>query len=206
MLTTRRQWQVDVPEGKSGHVEIKRFEIERDSLENAIAGFHGRSTRPGVYTGLYRNGGLWMSDTDAERSDHYEAMHHSGCILVHGLGLGCIVNYLLGDERVERIDAVEIDPDVLALVGPHYEAKFPGRFFAHLGNAYDFTWPKGTEFDYIWSDIWQHLCTDNLDEMAKLRRRCSRLGLASADRHGCWGRDFLLRQRAHDRRNDWRWR
>lgn len=198
----RQEWQVDVPEGTAGDVEVRRFEVESGVMLMREA-FRGRGTAPGTHTGLYRGGALWMSDTDAERRDHYDAMYRTGRILVHGLGLGCIVNYLLGNPAVEHVDVVDIDPDVLTLIAPHYEQKFPGRFTAHLGDAYTYAWPKGTTFDYIWSDIWLHLCVDNLDEMANLRRRCSRLGLATADRHGCWGRDFLLRQRAHDRRQRW---
>ena len=39
-----------------------------------------------------------------------------------------------------------------------------------------FAWnpPKGKYWNYIWHDIWNNLCIDNLKEMAKLHRKYGR--------------------------------
>ena len=116
---------VTVPEGELDGVRVKRFTVERGDLTNMMAGLNGRSTRPGRYTMLTRDGHLWMSDTDAEWRDHWPAVMRfqwpsTRRVLINGLGLGLVVAAALAEEHVEHVDVVELDPRVVELVGPHY--------------------------------------------------------------------------------------
>jgi hypothetical protein len=195
-------WKVDLPEGKRGNVEVRKFEVPKVSLANLRYAMDGRGVTPGWFTGLYRNGYLWMSDTDAEQRDHWEVdsqiRHRAGRVLVMGLGLGMIVKQALSCEHVTHVDVVEIDPDVAALVGPAYEGP---RCTIHVADAYEIKWPTGTRWDVAWFDIWPDLCEDNLEEMATLARSYGR----KADWKGYWGKEMLLRERRATANAPWRY-
>lgn len=195
---------VTVPEGSHGAVRIRRITI--GSADRFLGGFssghgsRGRGVREGdVFTGLYRDGALWMSDTPDEKRDHYEVLRRAGAmraerVLINGLGLGMIVNALLQLDHVAHIDVVEIDADVIALVGEHYQAAATAAgksLTIHHGDAYTIAWPPGTRWDVAWHDIWVSLCTDNLDTMAVLHRRYGR----RTGWQGSWGKELLIRRR-----------
>lgn len=207
IMTLTDLMEVDVPEGSHGSVIVERFEVERNSLANLRLAFQGgRDCLPGTYTKLIRDGHLWMSDTTAERRDHHEPAfqirQRGGRVLIGGLGLGMIVNVALHTDGVEHVDVVEIDPDVCALVGPHYEQLARERgvsFELHQADMYAKKWAAGTSWQVAWFDIWPDLCTDNLAEMAKLRRSYGR----RTEWNGCWGRHQLLRERDRERQQPW---
>lgn len=203
--TTTRAWReamhVTVPAGTSGNVEVRQFTVtpadaERDMIR---AFFQGRHTPAGTYTALHRSGYLWMSDTPDEQRDHYRPVREAERrratrVLVNGLGLGMVVAAMLTIESVEHIDVVDIDPDVIALVGPHYEqmATTMGKTVTiHHGDAYTMTWPAGVQWDVAWSDIWPDLRLTNLGDMTRLSRRYRH----RVNWHGYWGRELLLRHR-----------
>lgn len=192
--------RVTVPEGTCGNVEVRRFTIEENDLANIMAIFKGgRQTRPGEYTALYRNGRLWMSDTDAEWRDHWPVIDRLRwdrvrSVLINGLGLGMVVQEALAREHIEQIDVVEIDADVITLVGPHY-TRDP-RVTIHHADAYEINWPTGTRWEVAWHDIWVDLCTDNLPDMARLHRKYGRrVGWQDS-----WGRELLRYRRDQERR------
>jgi hypothetical protein len=197
--THEMPWKVDLPEGKRGRVEIRKFTIEENSLGNMLLGM--RASRAGEYTALFRDGRLWMSDTDAEQRDHWKADWQirisGGRILVMGLGLGMIVHRALQYEHVEHVDVVEIDPDVAELVGQHYAGP---RCTVHVADAYEIKWPRGTRWSYAWHDIWPDLCEDNLPEMARLARSYGR----RVDQQGFWGKELLLQERRRTADAWWR--
>lgn len=181
---------VTMPEGERGRVRVERFEIRRDSIEFMRMSMRGRGCREGTFTKLSRGGSLWMSDTDAEKRDHIDAaveISREDCrrVLINGLGLGMIVGLALTFPHVEHVDVVEIDPDVCALIGPHYTAT--GRVKLHCADSYGIEWPKGTRWDVAWHDIWQDLCADNLPLMTKLHRKYGR----RVGWQGSWGQSKL---------------
>jgi hypothetical protein len=196
---TRTPWQVNIPEGKIGNVEVRRFEVPKKSVANMMEMFSGRGTDPGWYTGIYRGNTLWMSDTLAEQRDHWEVdlkiRDRGGRVLIMGLGLGMIVKRALDNPNVTHVDVVELDPDVAALVGPSYAGP---RCTIHVADAYEIKWPAGTKWDVAWHDIWPTLSEDNLPEMAKLARSYGR----RVGWQGFWGKELLL---DHRRRNKDRW-
>jgi hypothetical protein len=195
---------VTVPEGVSGDVAIRRLTADPPSLRDLIRE-PGRAIPEGYqFTALYRTGELWMSDTPAERQDHYPALLKAyqlaaRRVLVNGLGLGMIVQGLLQVASVEHIDVVEIDPDVIALVGDHYrqQATAMGKTVEiHQGDAYTIRWPRGTCWDIAWSDIWPTATIVNLPDMDRLSRRYG----TRVRWHGHWLRETLLALRREDRR------
>jgi len=118
-----------LPDGMMGEVEVRRIVVTERDVEVARmrSMFGGGSTaiRAGEYVGLYRNGSLWMSDTPDEQYDHMPvitnvAKHRAERVLINGLGIGMVLNAVLHMDCVQHVDVVEIDPDVVALVGPHY--------------------------------------------------------------------------------------
>lgn len=194
-------WKVTVPEGSKGVWTIDRFEVERESLERLRLQIHGRGCPPGTYTRLRRNGYVVMSDTAAEVRDHFEPKiqmqrREAKRVLIHGLGLGMVLQQALRMDHVEHVDVVEIDPDVIELIGPHYTAMAGGRLHLHEGDAYTYKFPVGTTWDIAWHDIWDTLSQDNLELMATLHRRYgSKVGW-----QGSWGKAFLKYER---RRSGW---
>jgi hypothetical protein len=191
---------VDVPEGRSGNIEIRRIVAGPPGLYDM---FH-QKTRPIIpegttITALYRSGQLWMSDTPAEQRDHQAIMmqairRRARRVLINGLGLGMVVGGLIQLDHVNHIDVVELDTDVIDLVGDHYQrmADNVGKTVEiHHGDAYTISWPAGSRWDVAWSDIWQYASIDNLVDMARLSRRYSgRVGW-----HGHWLRETLLTHR-----------
>lgn len=102
-----------------------------------------------------------MSDTPNEIEDHGDPITHAtGRVLVHGLGLGCIVAGLLRKPDVTHIDVVEIDQEVIDLTG-HYYAKNP-RVTIHHGDALTYSWGDDMRWNYVWHDIWLKIASDNL--------------------------------------------
>ncbi len=194
---------IDVPEGTHGAVTIERFTVPANGLDLENLRLHsvGRGCDPGTYTRLLRDGAIWMSDTTAERRDHYEPAFRilgrrepAKRVLIGGLGLGMILRVALLTEGMEHVDVVEIDPDVLALVGPHYRAMAEARGVSlalHQADMFKIRWEPGTRWDVAWFDIWSDIGPNNLEEMGRLRRSYGR-------RSGwcdCWGRLETLRWR-----------
>jgi hypothetical protein len=138
---------------------------------------------------ILRNNEIWMSDTTAEAQDHMEAYlemrERGGRVLIVGLGLGMIVRKALELDNIEHVDVVEIDPDVIALVGPTYEGE---RCTIHQGDIYEMKWPSGTRWSVAWFDIWPTICDDNLPEMTRLARSYGR----RVDWQGFWARERCL--------------
>lgn len=198
------QYKVDVPEGEKGPWRVEKFEIKADDPEMFIFNLQAgsRGVRPGHYTRLMRGSTVVMSDTYAEIRDHIGAIQQIGrpdtrSVLIHGLGLGMVLQAALKCPHVERVDVVEISQDVIDLVGPHYARMAErldqrGRVMAGErrerlkiwhGNAYDFEFTPGLRWDVAWHDIWDDISADNLDGMARLNRRYGH----RVNWQGCWG-------------------
>lgn len=194
-----------LPEMNVDGLRVERFTVEPDALENLRLMMAGRYCKPGEYTKLVVDGTLWMSDTTAEQWDHWPALvaasnHPGGRGLVHGLGLGCIVSGFLN--YLDHVDVVEKDPRVAEHIGGWFTQTYPGRVTIHEGDAYTFTFPKGTTWDVAWHDIWADVSTDDLVLMAKMNRRYAR----RVKWQGCWAQKDLQRSRDRERRSGgWGW-
>ena len=167
--------KVDVPEGRSGPWRVNRFSTDPNSIHMLRAKMQGRDISPGTYTRLLKDD-EWqpmMSDTPAEVADHISFMYQAeGRVLVNGLGLGVVIKGLLLNPRVQAIDVVEINQDIINLVWPVYEKHKQVRLYP--GNAFTIQWPPGARWDCVWHDIWPEICTDNLPEITRLKRKYAR--------------------------------
>jgi len=179
---------VSIPEGTKGHWRVERFQVDQSdsnmSKMRAIVGGGRGYIPPGTYTQLiHAKRGVVMSDTPDERRDHRLAVQKShGHVLINGLGIGMVLAAILKKTEVEHITVVEIDPDVIDLVGPHYSSD---RVDIIECDAFDYKPPKGVHYGAVWHDIWDTICSDNLTEMTRLKRKYGR----RADWQGCWCED-----------------
>jgi hypothetical protein len=97
-------------------------------------------------------GEIVMEDSRPELRKHLPIwISAKGRILVTGLGLGCVVRGLLASREVTHIDVVEIDPGIVAAVGPDVAAD--PRVNIHLADALEFP-IKGRRWDFAWHDLW----------------------------------------------------
>lgn len=171
----------DVPVMDAEGIRVSRYipsdrEISFARMRAAISeGGRGILAEGVPMTRLHVDGALWMSDTPDEMRDHLfpwmEARERGGRILVHGLGLGMIVQAFLRMPQVEHVDVVESDERIIRLIGTHYAEKYPGRITFHHGDAYTYRFPPGTRWTVAWHDTWQHISADNWPEMNRLHRR-----------------------------------
>lgn len=190
------KYKVDLPEGKSGVWEIRRFTVNAEEaqfgrLRAALTG-RGRYVPEGSYTALCRNGQFIMTDTPDEIHDHsYPIYTASGHCLINGLGLGLVANGCLMNDDVQRVTVIELSQDVINLVAPHYLEKWGDRFEVINADAFTYTPPKGVRYGMVWHDIWDNICSDNLPEMAKLHRKHGR----RCEWQGSWAKHLCKRGR-----------
>lgn len=192
---------VTVPEGEVDGMAVRRVEVTGSEISTIRDALTGRPIPPGTYTVLVERNDtgweeVWMSDTPAERFDHWAPVLmmwnlDARRVLINGLGLGMVVRAALDVSTVEHIDVVEKDARVIQLVAPHYERD--ARVRVHHGDALEVArgWPRGTSWDVAWHDIWPAICSDNLAEMTRLHRSYGR----RVRWQGSWGRVECLRQR-----------
>jgi hypothetical protein len=182
----------NIPDGQSGNWRIETFEIPENSIENIRAMFKPgcRMIKPGFYKRIMRNGSVVMSNTPAEISDYRHFVWKAkGSVLINGLGLGCVLADVLKKESVEKVTVIEISSDVINLVAPFF--KTDSRVSIIQADA--FTWKplKGERYNAVWHDIWDNICADNLDEMAKLHRKYGK----RCDYQDSWCKELCKRYR-----------
>ena len=194
-MTTTIAGVVSIPEGQAGSWRVEKWVMtEADArLSSLRAALNpqrsSRAVPAGVYTKLTRNGAIIMSDTPDELRDFQMAvLHAKGHILINGLGLGCVVTACLRKPEVETATVIEIDPDVIALIGRHFT---DNRLTIINADAFQFQPSKGQRYQMVWHDIWDDICSDNLPQMHRLHRKYGRC----ADWQGSWSRELCGDQR-----------
>lgn len=123
-----------------------------------------------------------MEDTARELSRHlpiWLAAH--GHILITGLGLGCVVRTLLAKPEVEHIDVVEIDRNILKVVGAEF-ANNP-KVALHLGDALKVKFPSETRWDFAWHDLY----TDDDIHLQRIHAQLMLRFHKKVGRQGAWG-------------------
>ena len=192
----------DLPECNNSSWSIEKFDVtEKDSeffnMQESISGMQGGSVREiktGVYTRLVRTSGIFhktiMSDTTAETRDLLPlARDAKGEVLIAGLGLGVAVDLVMQDKDVKHVIVIEISEEIIALVGDHFKNKYGDRLTIINADILEWKAPKDIHYDYCWFDIWDDICTDNLKDMTKLKRKYAK----KADRKGFWAETECLR-------------
>ena len=170
--------KVSLPEMSKGDWRIEHFTVDRPDFHSML---RGRGVPLGEkFTRAMRKGTLVMSDTPAEMSDHSYAVHKAkGSCLLNGLGIGMVLKNILLKEDVTDIAVVEISQDLIDLISPFYDDE---RITYICESAFDYKPPKGKRYQMVWHDIWDYICADNLEEMAKLHRKYGR----RTDWQGSW--------------------
>jgi hypothetical protein len=206
-----REWLSTVPEYDAQGVVVERFTVGESeaSLSKLRAAFNpqrgDRSVEPGAYTRMLIDGDVWMSDTPAEVRDMYEVDEHladARSALIVGLGLGCIVQRAIVAHGVPRIDVVEREWRVIDAVAPHYDAlaKAHGVILnVHRADIHEWRAHRDRSWSVGWLDIWQHINSDDMAEVARLRKRFrQRCGWL-----GAWAQDERVAQARRTRSGRW---
>lgn len=164
---------MSVPEGALGAWRVERFTVSPEEARygrlRASLGHPREWIEAGEYTRLTRGGSVVMSDTPAEWSDLRRVIREcegAERVLIHGLGLGLLLTALRC-----RVDVVEIDRDVVRLVGPHYRKLLGDRLSLVVGDAMTWKPPRGMKWDVVYHDIWDVVSGANLPQIKVLHRR-----------------------------------
>lgn len=160
-----------IPDGKSWEWEISTFIVwEKDKFSQMISMQKSwRYVPEWTYKRLTRNWAVIMSNTPDEIRDfsHFTCQAHWN-ILINGLWLWCVLKTLIDNTEVTKITIIEKSEDVIKLVSPYFNDE---RLTVINADAFDYEIPKWEKYDFVWHDIWDDICADNLPEMTKLHRK-----------------------------------
>lgn len=107
-----------------------------------------------------------MTDLPSEAWLHLEFYNQAqGDILISGLGLGFILEFLLQKDGVNSITVVEKEQDVINMVA----GRFPTVRIIH---ADIYAWEQDREYDVIWHDIYP-MSRENVDQLNDLEKKFS---------------------------------
>ncbi len=145
-----------------------------------------------VHTGkhtclMHDERGMVMSNEDYEiHAAARFAATATGCVVVLGLGLGLVVRMLLARAEVSRIAVVEIDNEVIDLVGDTFQAD--RRVTIREGDAFSSQCVRKHRRKYsdataIWADIWDAADANSYGQRLALTARWAGV----APRIDCWG-------------------
>lgn len=149
-----------------GPQEFGSWRIQRIAADMTMVEPNMTAMGPGLvgfpdYTLLRRTTGTtlhpaWevvMEDSARELRKHLPIwMAAHGRVLVTGLGLGCVVRGLLAKPEIEHVDVVEIDPDILRVVGAEFRES--ERVTLIEGDALRVGWPPDIRWHFAWHDLW----------------------------------------------------
>lgn len=160
-----------------GDWTVEVFELSEDDVRihnlraaiNPSARFN--ECPPGRYARLVGPHGLVMSTTPMESWTNRAPVRAAkmGCrsFVTTGLGLGCVVEWLLAVPEAERVTVVERERDVIEMIAPYFA---DDRL--RIVHADAFEWkPDDAPYDFAWHDIWQTSCSDAGDDRRRLARR-----------------------------------
>lgn len=192
-----------VNEGVKGIAKVEHFTVSK--AESMLTSFRGGLdyVPEGRYARLYVGNTLMMSDTRMERSSNYTVARKAhGDVLIAGLGLGMVLSAILSKPEVKSVTVIEKHQDVIDLIAPHFN---PSKLSIICADIFEWQPPKSRKFDTIYFDIWPDICTDNLEQIAKLHQRFKgKLNRANPNCWmGSWMRDYLRSHRQRERRSYW---
>lgn len=199
---------VDIPEGTSGAWSVVKIEATNKDTFIHNMNYPSRSIPEGTYTVLQVGDKFKqtvMSDTPSEKRDHYVVINKAvelkpEYVRIHGLGLGMITQALFElIPSIKQIDVVEISPDVLSLVGPHYKNRYGDRLNLIEGDALNLKLERGKRWDMVWHDIWTNICADNWDTMKILHRKFGK----RCTWQDSWARNIVKAEVRRESRGGW---
>ena len=146
--------RVQIPEGTSGGFEIAHFrdtttthnwQVYREMKDEP----HSRHT---VLLSDQCNMPI-MQDSEAEHREHQDFFDNAnGSVLIAGLGIGFVNEYLKDMDNVTSITIVEKYQDVIDLVWPYCEKD--DRYTLVHDDIETWVPPEGSYWDYAWFDAW----------------------------------------------------
>jgi len=156
-----------LPEGQKGEARLEHFKVGEPSARMMFR--PSEYVPKGKYIRLYVNGHMVMSNTSMEKRTNYDAVSNAhGHVLIGGLGVGLIIIPMLNKPEVESITVIERSQDVIDLILPHI--KHP-KLKVICADMMEWKPTNGARYNTIYFDIWTDICTDNLDDIAKLHQR-----------------------------------
>ncbi len=142
-------------------------------------------------------GEVVMEDSVRELSRHLPIwLNARGRVLISGLGLGCVVRGLLASLHVSHIDVIELDRDIIHIVGAEF-ADNP-RVTLHHGDALKWEIPTQASWDFAWHDIW---CEGGSLPLHRLHLRLIDRYLDHCETQGAWMLPRVIKRRV---RQNWR--
>jgi hypothetical protein len=161
-----------VPEGQVGQAAVEHFEIDENAARWSALRDRRLAVTEGRYARLTIQDKVWMSDTRMERtSNQAVVLHAHGRVLIAGLGLGMLLQPILANPAVTEVVVIERDPDVIALVAPHFPDP---KLKVIQGDIFQWRPAKGATFNTLYFDIWPDICETALDDITKLHRTFAR--------------------------------
>jgi hypothetical protein len=149
---------VNIPTGVCGSFEIRKGTgtFQEAQVQIYQSEHHGRwETEPfGTYTALWWEGfGSVMQDSAQEYFEHQPLWNNArGNILIGGLGIGLVNEYLVTKPEVTSVTIIEKYSEVIDLVWTHCAKD--SRFTLVQADAETWTPPAGSHWDYAWFDTW----------------------------------------------------
>lgn len=195
--------KVNIPEQSAdgGKTEIRKFEVTEAEIPNY--------TPPGMYTGLFINDKLWLSDSLDERFDQLYFINKviaegSERILITGLGLGMVIEGLVRlAPCVKHITVIEDDFWAFRMAGSYYadilREKGIDYHFVHA-DAWDWCKSQSYRMPFIeaaWHDIWINKGNHLVTEHAEMKDSYANLVVPGGFQM-CWGEQYLEDRESHD--------
>jgi hypothetical protein len=198
----------DLGDAQIIHYSISEKEASFSAMRAAVTANRHEEVDAGKYVRLMINNSLVMSDTSMEkRSNLGFIWNANGKVFVAGLGIGLILIPALREEKVEHIEVIEKNPNVIQLVeNPLREFLTKNqnkKLTIFEGDVLEYKPAKGCTWDTIYFDIWADICTDNLEEITKLKRKFARrLNRANP---ACWMGAWKEEELRYYKRTAQRW-
>jgi hypothetical protein len=168
--------------------DVSESEANFHNLRCDINRRYSQRIAPGCYMQLkHQRRGIVMSNTPMEVLTNRVAYRMArGKVLINGLGLGMLLDGVLRKPEVDSVRVIEVDPDVIALVGPRFADNPKCEIIQ--ADAFAYSPGRGEVFDYVWHDIWDDISASNLEQMKKLVWKYRK---PRALAQGVWSRDLI---------------
>jgi hypothetical protein len=195
---------IDLPEKRSGEHYITHGQLGPgvvplvDVHEAIMTGQRPQSVRLDTPMKLHQlcdRDGVWMSDDPRELRQAAEWLldvQPEGNVLIGGLGLGIMANWVCDLDLTGRVDVVEVSKDVIRLVKPRRAPYNVIRddlfkFLRHLPE-----W----DYDYAFLDIWRGTSENDWWHYVFPLRRIigNRFGDEGLEATFCWAEGIMLGQ------------
>ena len=158
-------------DGICGKWKIESFSVSEKEYQmtkiRALVNGRNEYVPPGDYKRLMRGSVVVMSNTPMEIATNMEFINRAkGRVLINGLGLGMVLSAILKKSDINQVTIIEKSPEVIKLVAPAFQEN--SKVSIIQADAFEYIPPEGENFDVVYHDIWDYICSDNLTEMRKL--------------------------------------